>query len=155
MSYPITYLFVEFNTRQMTSTPFSKVASHNSSFLNDVVVDMERCVAYISDAQAVDGAIIVVDMDTHTSARFSSAATQRDPSYVSHIYVKPHRCGASENYDRTSIPHSSSLRPFLPSSLPPSLSFPTRKEHYAFIDSPPQFINSTPLSNSSFMANPQ
>ena len=93
----------------MKSTPFSKVAPHNSSFLNDVVVDMERRVAYISDAQAVDGAIIVVDMDTHTSARFSSAATQRDPSYVSHIYVKPHRCGAPRSSPLPFVPRS----PFL------------------------------------------
>jgi hypothetical protein len=112
MSYPITYSFVEFNIRHVTSTPFSKIAPHNSSFLNDVVVDVERRVAYISDAQAVDGAIIVVDMEKHTSARFSSAATQRDPSYVSHIYVEPRRCGASENYDRTSIPQSPFLSPF-------------------------------------------
>ncbi len=59
-----------------------EVAPYETNFLNDLVVDVVRRVAYISDAQGPDGAVVVVDMNAHTAARFSSAVTQRDPTYL-------------------------------------------------------------------------
>lgn len=55
------------------------VASAKSSFLNDLVVDTTRKVAYISDAG--DGAIIVVDMNAKHSWKFSGPSTLTDPSF--------------------------------------------------------------------------
>jgi sugar lactone lactonase YvrE len=54
-------------------------APHNSSFLNDLMVDVPNQIAYISDAGS--GAIVIVDMKKRVSARFHGASTKRDPAY--------------------------------------------------------------------------
>mmetsp|Transcript_8931 Transcript_8931/g.21978 ORF Transcript_8931/g.21978 Transcript_8931/m.21978 type:complete len:461 (-) Transcript_8931:323-1705(-) len=57
----------------------NKVAPHNSSFLNDIVVDYQRKWAYISDTGA-EGGIIAYDFNSNTARRFSDQSTQIDPS---------------------------------------------------------------------------
>lgn len=57
------------------------VVSSEESFLNDVVVDESRDIAYFTDAWG-DGAIIVFDLDTLTSRRYTGASTKNDPSYA-------------------------------------------------------------------------
>ena len=57
----------------------ASVAPHNSTFLNDLMVDVPNQIAYISDAG--NGAIVVVDMRRRVSVRFHGASTKRDPAY--------------------------------------------------------------------------
>ena len=57
----------------------ASVAPHNSTFLNDLMVDVPNQIAYISDAGS--GAIVVVDMRRRVSVRFHGASTKRDPAY--------------------------------------------------------------------------
>jgi hypothetical protein len=57
------------------------VASHNSSFVNDIVLDEARDIAYLTDANG-NGGIIVYNHHDGTSRRYSGASTMRDPSYV-------------------------------------------------------------------------
>ena len=54
------------------------VASCTASFLNDIVVDHTRGVAYISDAGT--GAIVVYDLAANAAWRLSSTYTQADPA---------------------------------------------------------------------------
>ena len=54
------------------------VASHTESFLNDIVVDTLRDVAFISDAGT--GAIVVYDRHSRRSWRFADETTQNEPS---------------------------------------------------------------------------
>ena len=54
-------------------------ASHSSSLLNDIVVDIDRQIAFISDAGT--GAIVVFDRRERQSWRFADGTTQNDPSY--------------------------------------------------------------------------
>ena len=56
-----------------------EVAPHNSTFLNDLMVDVPNQVAYISDSG--NGAIVIVDMKKRVSVRFHGASTKRDPAY--------------------------------------------------------------------------
>lgn len=55
------------------------VASSSSSFLNDIVVDVTRRTAYISDAGT--GGIVVVDLNKRTSRSFHGPSTANDPTY--------------------------------------------------------------------------
>lgn len=57
-----------------------EVVSYEESFLNDVVVDEGRNVAYFTDAWG-QGAIIVFDLQNLQSRRYSGESTQNDPSY--------------------------------------------------------------------------
>lgn len=54
------------------------VASYTASFLNDIVVDRTRQVAYISDTGT--GAVITYHRATNTATRYSSAYTEPDPA---------------------------------------------------------------------------
>lgn len=54
------------------------VAPHDSSFINDIVLDETRMIAYISEAGT--GAIIVYDYRANTSRRFSDASTKSESS---------------------------------------------------------------------------
>lgn len=56
------------------------VVSYDNSFLNDVVVDDELDVAYFTDAWD-KGAIIVFDLKSRVSKRFSGPSTENDSSY--------------------------------------------------------------------------
>ena len=55
------------------------VASHTASFLNDLVVDPARGIAYISDSGT--GAIIAFSRDDLSSRRFADSTTLRNPAY--------------------------------------------------------------------------
>lgn len=57
------------------------VAPFNSSFVNDIVLDETRQLAYLTDA-AGNGALIVYNFLEGTSRRYSSISTMNDPSYV-------------------------------------------------------------------------
>jgi sugar lactone lactonase YvrE len=58
----------------------SSVASPDSSQLNDLVLDVPRKIAYISDTQGY--AIVIVDMNSHESARFHGQPyTSSESSY--------------------------------------------------------------------------
>jgi hypothetical protein len=57
---------------------------YNSSFLNDLVLDEARDVAYLTDS-AGPGGIIVYDHKQGLSRRYSGASTDNDPNYVVYI----------------------------------------------------------------------
>jgi len=57
----------------------NEVAPYNSSFLNDIVVDVDRNWAYISDANG-PGGIIAYDFTRNLSRRFSGVSTRINPS---------------------------------------------------------------------------
>lgn len=57
------------------------VVSYDNSFLNDIVLDESRGLAYLSDAMG-DGAIVVYDCFQRTSRRYSGVSTQADPNYA-------------------------------------------------------------------------
>ena len=58
----------------------------NSSFLNDIVLDAKRNVAYMSDTNtAGHGAVVMHDFNTGHSARFSGPSTLAEPWYKIHI----------------------------------------------------------------------
>jgi hypothetical protein len=71
----------------LTDTVISKyyfpesVASSSNSFVNDIVLDENLEIAYLSDAWG-DGGLIVYDYKGNTSLRYSGPSTERDPSYV-------------------------------------------------------------------------
>lgn len=68
----------------------SSVAPYNSSFLNDIVLDVVNRVAYISDTGAVGG-IVVYDFDTNSARRWGGDVTQQyDPKYVISINGIPY-----------------------------------------------------------------
>lgn len=54
------------------------VAPRNASFLNDIVLDVQRRRAFISDAGT--GALVAFDAATSTSRRYADASTRADPS---------------------------------------------------------------------------
>jgi hypothetical protein len=56
------------------------VVSPTSSFLNDIVVDEAREVAYLSDADG-DGALITFDYRSRRSHRYSGPSTRNEPAY--------------------------------------------------------------------------
>jgi hypothetical protein len=58
----------------------NSVASPNSSFLNDIVLDEVNGFAYFTDTWG-NGAIIVYSISSNASRAFSSTATQRNASY--------------------------------------------------------------------------
>lgn len=55
------------------------VAPYDSSFLNDLVLDVERDIAYIADAGA--GTLVVVDMANQRSVKYQDETTLNDPTY--------------------------------------------------------------------------
>eukprot|EP00428_Durinskia_dybowskii_P077932 CAMPEP_0170357570 /NCGR_PEP_ID=MMETSP0117_2-20130122/1778_1 /TAXON_ID=400756 /ORGANISM="Durinskia baltica, Strain CSIRO CS-38" /LENGTH=322 /DNA_ID=CAMNT_0010611747 /DNA_START=295 /DNA_END=1264 /DNA_ORIENTATION=- len=57
------------------------VASYDVSFVNDIVLDESRDLAYLSDAGGAGG-IIVYDHSAGTSRRYSSVSTMNEPDYV-------------------------------------------------------------------------
>lgn len=57
-----------------------EIVSYNNSFLNDIVLDEQRNIAYLTDAMA-DGGIIVYDANKQTSRVFSGSSTEADSSY--------------------------------------------------------------------------
>lgn len=58
-----------------------EVASYNTSFVNDIVLDESRDIAYLTDAGG-NGGIIVYNHQEGTSRRYTGASTMNDPSYV-------------------------------------------------------------------------
>jgi hypothetical protein len=91
-SAPATVWIVDMNTKAVTDKYIfpSSIVDYSESFLNDVVVDEDRNFAYFSDAWG-DGAIIVLNMNTHESRRYTGPSTQRDPSYS--LIVNGHNYG--------------------------------------------------------------
>jgi hypothetical protein len=57
------------------------VASYDVSFVNDIVLDESRDLAYLSDAGG-NGGIIVYNHKEGTSRRYSSISTKNEPDYV-------------------------------------------------------------------------
>ena len=66
----------------------SKIADPTSNFMNDIVVDEGRMIAYISDAGR--GAIIVVDMANKRAAVFDDATTKNEPGVPFVIQGEPY-----------------------------------------------------------------
>lgn len=58
-----------------------EVVSYTDSFLNDIVVDDNLDIAYLTDAWG-EGAIVVYDLITNTSRRYSGPSTEADSSYI-------------------------------------------------------------------------
>ena len=59
----------------------AEVASYDVSFVNDIVLDESRNLAYLSDAGG-NGGLIVYNHGEATSRRYSSVSTMNEPSYV-------------------------------------------------------------------------
>jgi hypothetical protein len=59
----------------------SSVASPNSSFVNDIVLDETKNIAYLTDAWG-SGGLIIYNYGLSTSRRYSGASTANNPSYV-------------------------------------------------------------------------
>ena len=59
----------------------AEVASPSSSFVNDIVIDESRDVAYLTDAWG-EGGLIVYDRGQGSSRRYSGPSTKNDPSYT-------------------------------------------------------------------------
>lgn len=57
------------------------IVSPTSSFLNDIVVDDRRDIAYFSDAMG-DGGLVVYDLGGGTSRRYTGPSTRSDPTYT-------------------------------------------------------------------------
>eukprot|EP01099_Mayorella_cantabrigiensis_P001744 TRINITY_DN176_c0_g2_i1.p1 TRINITY_DN176_c0_g2~~TRINITY_DN176_c0_g2_i1.p1 ORF type:complete len:450 (-),score=106.67 TRINITY_DN176_c0_g2_i1:148-1497(-) len=57
------------------------IVSYNNSFLNDLVVDDTLDIAYITDAWG-EGGIVVYELNTNTSRRYTGESTIGDPEYV-------------------------------------------------------------------------
>jgi hypothetical protein len=57
------------------------VISRDESFLNDIVIDQSRDIAFLTDAWG-SGAIIVFDLAARLSRRYTGISTQNDPSYA-------------------------------------------------------------------------
>jgi Major royal jelly protein len=58
-----------------------EVISPDESFLNDIVLDEKRGLAYLSDAWG-DGGLIVYDRLNSVARRYQGASTKNDPTYV-------------------------------------------------------------------------
>jgi hypothetical protein len=57
------------------------VASYDVSFVNDIVLDESRDLAYLTDAGG-NGGLLVYNHRDGTSRRYSSVSTRNDPNYV-------------------------------------------------------------------------
>jgi hypothetical protein len=62
----------------------SSVASPTDSFVNDIVLDESKSMAYLTDAWG-DGGLIAFDYKRSISRRYSGSSTMRDPTYVMFI----------------------------------------------------------------------
>mmetsp|Transcript_20424 Transcript_20424/g.29268 ORF Transcript_20424/g.29268 Transcript_20424/m.29268 type:complete len:401 (-) Transcript_20424:3134-4336(-) len=73
---------IDMLTHEVTTKYYfpSDIVSYDNSFLNDVVVDDIRDIAYFTDAWG-DGALIAFDLSTQVSKRFSGVSTRNDPTY--------------------------------------------------------------------------
>jgi hypothetical protein len=74
---------IDMATEQIVSKYYfpNDVAYYNSSFVNDIVLDESRQLAYLSDA-AGNGGLIVYNFLEATSRRYSAISTKNEPSYV-------------------------------------------------------------------------
>ena len=59
----------------------SEVVSYTDSFVNDLVLDQNKEIAYLTDAWG-DGALIVYDHSAGISRRYSGPSTAPDPNYA-------------------------------------------------------------------------
>ena len=57
------------------------VASPNNSFVNDIVIDEKKQIAYLTDAWGLGG-LIIYNYQLGTSRRYSGPSTANDPNYV-------------------------------------------------------------------------
>jgi hypothetical protein len=57
------------------------VVSYTESFVNDLVLDEARELAYLTDAWG-DGALLVYNFQEQTSRRYTGPSTMSDPNYV-------------------------------------------------------------------------
>mmetsp|Transcript_26972 Transcript_26972/g.45491 ORF Transcript_26972/g.45491 Transcript_26972/m.45491 type:complete len:422 (-) Transcript_26972:227-1492(-) len=73
---------IDLNTNEIVSKYYfpEDVASYDGSYVNDIVLDEKRGLAYLSDAWG-EGGIIVYDAVAGTSKRFTGASTTNDPTY--------------------------------------------------------------------------
>ena len=76
-------LFVDMEKELVTDRFYfpEDVVSSSSSFLNDLVVDETREIAYLTDADGT-GSLITFDYQTRQSRRYSGASTQNEADYV-------------------------------------------------------------------------
>lgn len=97
---------INVNTGEVLDTFYfpEEVLSYNNSFLNDIVLDEARDVAYFSDAGG-PGAIIVYDRKQGLSRRYSGISTANDPNYV--VYVNGNYYGGKINTPTDGIAISS------------------------------------------------
>lgn len=58
-----------------------EVVSYTESFVNDLVLDETKQVAYLTDAWG-DGALLVYNFQEQSSRRYSGPSTMADPNYV-------------------------------------------------------------------------
>ena len=74
---------IDISTQEIISKYYfpNDIVTSNNSFLNDIVVDEKRQIAYLSDAWG-DGGIIVYNYLDRTSRRFAGESTKFKPDYV-------------------------------------------------------------------------
>jgi hypothetical protein len=58
------------------------VASPNTSFVNDIVLDEKKQIAYLTDAGGTSGGLIIYNYGEGISRRYSGVSTSADPSYT-------------------------------------------------------------------------
>ena len=79
---PPKLLFIDTVHNSFVGEPYifpNSIADHKTSFLNDLVIDNENKVAYISDTSG-DGGIIAFDYKSHVSIRFEHSTMKPDLS---------------------------------------------------------------------------
>lgn len=83
VSGPAGLWIIDLSTGNVTSKYYfpNNVASYTSSFVNDIVLDESREIAYLSDANGAGG-ILVYNFREGTSRRYSGPSTAHDPTYV-------------------------------------------------------------------------
>lgn len=59
----------------------AEVVSYSESFVNDIVLDETREIAYLTDAWG-DGALLVYDFQQQKSRRYTGTSTMAEPDYV-------------------------------------------------------------------------
>jgi hypothetical protein len=75
--------FIDMTTSEIVSRYYfpPEVASPSNSYVNDIVVDESRDVAYLTDAWDIGG-LIVYNHKTGASRRYTGPSTMNDPAYV-------------------------------------------------------------------------
>lgn len=83
VSGPAGIWMIDMDTHAITNKYYfpADVVTYDNSFLNDIVVDITRDIAYLTDAWG-DGALITYDLAKGISRRYTGPSTKPDSSYA-------------------------------------------------------------------------